>query len=77
MGRSSPRGYNGSANRWGFAIHLASNGKYEDSTLPTGDFTGSPEAHPTQYACSISTAPPHDCSTRNDRDVHAPSTARI
>lgn len=35
--------YNGSASRWGFAIHLASSGKYEDSQLPTGDFTGSAE----------------------------------
>lgn len=35
--------YNGSASRWGFAIYLASTGKYEDSMLPTGDLTGSPE----------------------------------
>ncbi len=35
--------YNSSASRWGFAIHLASSGKYEDSRLPNGDFTGSPE----------------------------------
>lgn len=35
--------YGGSANRWGFAIYLASTGKYEDSTLPSGAFAGTPE----------------------------------
>ncbi|GAF49358.1 hypothetical protein RW1_078_00050 [Rhodococcus wratislaviensis NBRC 100605] len=35
--------YGGSASRWGFAIHLASSRKYQDSILPSGDFAGSPE----------------------------------
>lgn len=35
--------YGGSAARWGFAIYLASKNGYEDSMLPTGDFTGTPE----------------------------------
>ena len=29
--------------RWGFAIWLASKDGYEDSVLPSGSFTGSPE----------------------------------
>lgn len=49
--------YNGSASRWGFAIHLASNGKYEDSMLPTGDFTGSPE-DALDTACGLYLADP-------------------
>jgi hypothetical protein len=36
-------GYGGSAARWGFAIYLASKDGYEDSVLPTGEFSGSPE----------------------------------
>lgn len=35
--------YGGSANRWGFAIYLASKDGYEDSVLPTGSFAGAPE----------------------------------
>ena len=35
--------YNGSANRWGFAIHLASRDGYEDSILPKGLPAGTPE----------------------------------
>lgn len=35
--------YGGSANRWGFAIYLASSGKYEDSILPDGTLAGTPE----------------------------------
>ena len=35
--------YGGSANRWGFAIWLASRDGYEDSVLPSGAFAGSPE----------------------------------
>jgi hypothetical protein len=29
--------------QWGFAIYLASKDGYEDSILPTGSFTGTPE----------------------------------
>jgi hypothetical protein len=32
-----------SADQWGFAIYLASRNSYEDSVLPTGSFTGTPE----------------------------------
>ncbi len=32
-----------SADQWGFAIYLASKNGYEDSILPTGSFTGTPE----------------------------------
>lgn len=35
--------YNGSASQWGFALHLASTGKYEDQILPSGLPVGSPE----------------------------------
>jgi hypothetical protein len=35
--------YGGSANRWGFAIWLASREGYEDSVLPSGAFAGTPE----------------------------------
>ncbi|MGH3711082.1 MAG: hypothetical protein ACRDRQ_23930 [Pseudonocardiaceae bacterium] len=35
--------YGGSASSWGFAIYLASRDGYEDSILPTGHTTGSPE----------------------------------
>jgi hypothetical protein len=35
--------YGGSASRWGFALHLASTDKYEDTVLPTGAFAGTPE----------------------------------
>jgi hypothetical protein len=35
--------YCGSASRWGFAIYRASHDDYEESFLPTGSLTGSPE----------------------------------
>ncbi|MDQ6618017.1 MAG: hypothetical protein M3083_25545 [Actinomycetota bacterium] len=35
--------YLGSPDNWGFAIYLASKDGYEDSILPTGSFTGTPE----------------------------------
>jgi hypothetical protein len=33
----------GSPDQWGFAIYLASKDGYEDSILPNGSFTGTPE----------------------------------
>ena len=36
--------YLGSDDDWGFAIYLYSREGYEDSLLPTGSFTGTPEA---------------------------------
>lgn len=35
--------YTGSPERWGFAIYLASKDGYQDSILPSGSFTGTPE----------------------------------
>lgn len=35
--------YGGSASIWGFAIYLASKDGYEDSILPDGMYSGSPE----------------------------------
>ncbi|MGH2704592.1 MAG: hypothetical protein ACRDJ4_05680 [Actinomycetota bacterium] len=35
--------YLGSADAWGFAVYLYSKEGYEDSVLPTGSFTGTPE----------------------------------
>ncbi len=35
--------YIGSPKVWGFAIYLASKSGYEDSVLPSGSFTGTPE----------------------------------
>ena len=62
--------YGGSANRWGFAIHLASTGKYEDSILPTGVFAGTPRKLSIAPAGSTSATPPHGYHPRrtNGRD---------
>jgi hypothetical protein len=35
--------YGGSANSWGFAIHLASRDGYENAVLPSGYSVGTPE----------------------------------
>jgi hypothetical protein len=35
--------YSGAAGRWGFGLHLASSGRYEDQILPSGLPVGSPE----------------------------------
>ena len=35
--------YGGSANSWGFAIHLASRDSYENAVLPSGYPVGTPE----------------------------------
>ncbi len=35
--------YTGSAATWGFALYLASSGRYEDQVLPTGSPAGTPE----------------------------------
>ncbi|HSP39462.1 MAG TPA: hypothetical protein VLR26_17110 [Frankiaceae bacterium] len=44
--------YGGSASRWGFAIYRASHDDYQDSTLPSGPFAGSPE-HALDTACGL------------------------
>jgi len=35
--------YGGSASTWGFAVYLASKDGYENSMLPNGQFSGSPQ----------------------------------
>ncbi|MET4049482.1 MULTISPECIES: hypothetical protein [unclassified Rhodococcus (in: high G+C Gram-positive bacteria)] len=63
--------FNGSASRWGFAIYLASTGKYEDSMLPTGDFTAVPKTHSTQHAGSASVIrPPGNYPRRTNGSDH-------
>lgn len=49
--------YAGSATSWGFAIYLASGDGYEDSVLPTGSFTGTPE-EALDCACGLYLADP-------------------
>lgn len=63
--------FNGSASRWGFAIYLASTGKYEDSMLPTGDFTAVSKTHSTQHAGSASVIrPPGNYPRRTNGSDH-------
>ena len=38
--------YGGSASSWGFAVYRASHDDYQDSTLPSGQFAGTPETSP-------------------------------
>jgi hypothetical protein len=49
--------YGGSAGIWGFALYLASTGKYEDTILPTGAFAGTPE-DALDCACGLYLAAP-------------------
>lgn len=49
--------YLGSARTWGFAIYLASSGKYQDSFLPSGVPSGSPE-EALDCACGLYLADP-------------------
>lgn len=49
--------YGGSANTWGFALYLYSSEKYEDQTLPTGRFAGTPE-EALDCACGLYLAGP-------------------
>jgi hypothetical protein len=44
--------YIGSPDDWGFAVYLASKDGYEDSTLPTASFTGTP-AEALDCACGL------------------------
>ncbi|WP_406422823.1 hypothetical protein OH809_09555 [Streptomyces sp. NBC_00873] len=48
--------YDGTASRWGFALHYASSDRYEDS-LPTGGFAGTPE-DALDCACRLHLAAP-------------------
>jgi hypothetical protein len=47
--------YTGSPDECGFACYLASKDGYEDSILPSGSFTGTPEQASTAPAASTST----------------------
>jgi hypothetical protein len=49
--------YTGRADQWGFAIYLDSNAAYEDSFLPTGQPTGTPE-QALDCACGLYLADP-------------------
>ena len=49
--------YPGSAATWGFALYLASSGRYEDQVLPTGSFAGTPE-EALDCACGLYLAGP-------------------
>jgi hypothetical protein len=49
--------YAGSAATWGFALYLASSGRYEDQILPTGSFAGTPE-EALDCACGLYLAGP-------------------
>lgn len=49
--------YGGSASFWGFAIYLASGDRYEDSVLPAGGFTGTPQ-EALDCACGLYLADP-------------------
>jgi hypothetical protein len=44
--------YTGAVGRWGFALYLAGNDRYEDSLLPTGSTAGTP-ADALDCACRI------------------------
>ena len=50
--------YGGSANTWGFAIHLASRDGYQDSVLPSGYPSAPPKKPSTVPAASTSTTQP-------------------
>ena len=49
--------YGGSANSWGFAIHLASRNGYQDTVLPSGYPVGTPE-EALDCACGLYLADP-------------------
>jgi hypothetical protein len=60
--------FTGVLHTWGFALYLASNGKYEDNFLPTGLPAGSPETPWTVRAASTSaTRRPDQHSSTNLR----------
>jgi hypothetical protein len=57
-------GYHGSPDNWGFACYLASKDRYEESILPTGSFTGTPEQ---ALDCAASTpTTPHPGSANSN-----------
>ena len=49
--------YNGTASRWGFALYDAASDRYQDSLLPTGSGSGSPE-DALDIACHLHLAAP-------------------
>jgi len=51
--------YTGTIDSWGFAIHLASRDGYEDSYLPNGQPTGTPE-EAIDCACGLYLQDPTD-----------------
>ena len=65
--------YNGSPDTWGFACYLASKDGYEESILPSGSFTGTPE-EALDCACGLYLQRPHildqPALTRQDSRVN-------
>jgi hypothetical protein len=65
--------YLGTVDQWGFAIYLASKDGYEDSVLPNGSFTGTPE-QALDCACGLylndvtAWIDAHDQTTQDSRD---------
>jgi hypothetical protein len=62
--------YGGSANSWGFAIHLASRDSYETPSSPADTPSAPPKKPSTAPAASTSTTPPPGPNPRrtNGRD---------
>ena len=59
--------YTGHPDTWGFAIHLASRNGYEDSFLPTGQPTGTPE-EALDCACGLYLGDPTTWSDKTLKD---------
>lgn len=49
--------YTGAVGRWGFALYHAGSDRYEDSLLPSGSATATPQTHSTAPASSTSPPP--------------------
>jgi hypothetical protein len=60
--------YAGYASTWGFAIYRASHDDYQDSTLPNGQFAGTPE-EALDCACGLYLADPAAWLTSPDADT--------
>jgi hypothetical protein len=63
--------YLGSPNEWGFAIYLASKDRYEESILPRGSFTGTPE-EALDCACGLYLNDPSAWTDRDDDRQDSP-----
>jgi hypothetical protein len=59
--------YTGSPDAWGFACYLASRNGYEDSILPSGSFTGTPQ-EALDCACGLYLNDPSAWITEHSRE---------